>query len=114
MTAPVSVVRRFCPGARAVGGRETTLFAMVRFVADGSAGEHYNVVAGWAAPVGFWDQAEIDWTLALAKFDVPYFHMREFAHSIGPFAKWKGKEGTRRRFLETLAEIIRDRLLFGI
>jgi hypothetical protein len=93
----VSVLEDF---AKALGCREDTLFAMLRYVGDRSASAHYTVVAGWLAPVNLWEQMEIDWRLVLAKYDVPHFHMKEFAHSVGSFAKWRGQRnlsmGTRQ------------------
>ena len=70
-------------------------------------------VCGWLASVEQWEQFEYGWKLFLAKHDVPYFHMREFAHSVGPFTKWKGKEGTRRTFMRGAAEIIVDTIQRG-
>jgi hypothetical protein len=63
-------------------------------------------VAGWVASTESWKQFEIDWRIALASFDVPYLHMREFAHSLPPFEHFKGSEGKRAVFLSTLTEII--------
>ncbi len=100
--------------AKALGCREDTLFAMLRYVGDRSASAHYTVVAGWLAPVNLWEQMEIDWRLVLAKYDVPHFHMKEFAHSVGSFAKWRGQEGTRQNFLAELVDVISWRSLYGI
>jgi len=36
---------------------------------------------------------------------VPYFHMREFAPSVGVFKSWKGNEKKRRKFLSELLNI---------
>ena len=73
------------------------------------------VVSGWIASVTQWEQFEFDWKLFLAKYDVPYLHMNEYAHSVGPFKKWegKGKEGTRRNFIGDAAEIIRNTIQAG-
>jgi hypothetical protein len=74
---------------------------------------HMTFVCGWLAAAEQWKEFEYGWRLFLAKHDVPYFHMREFAHSVGPFAKWKGKEGTRRGFMRGAAEIIVDTIQRG-
>jgi len=74
---------------------------------------HMTFVCGWAANANQWKEFEYGWKLFLAKNDVPYFHMREFAHSVGPFAKWKGKEGTRRGFMRGAAQIIVDTIERG-
>ena len=70
-------------------------------------------LCGWIASVSEWQQFEFDWRLLLAKYDVPYLHMKEFVHSNGPFAKWKGKEGTRRKFISDAAEIVRSNTQYG-
>jgi hypothetical protein len=37
-----------------------------------------TLVAGIVSSAEQWAQWEIEWRLTLAKFNVPYFHMREF------------------------------------
>ncbi len=71
------------------------------------------IVSGWIASVAQWERFEFDWKLFLAKYDVPYLHMKEYAHSVGPFTKWKGKEGTRRNFINDAADIIRNTIQAG-
>jgi hypothetical protein len=73
----------------------------------------FTFVCGWTAAIPEWQQFEYDWKIFLAKYDVPYFHMREYAHSVGPFKKWKGKEGTRSNFMRTAASIICDTIQHG-
>lgn len=94
-----------------------TLFAMLTAYFDESHEDQFGMtfVCGWLASVEQWQRFEYDWKLFLAKNDVPYFHMEEFAHSIGPFAKWKNKseEGTRRKFMRTAADIIIDTIQRG-
>ena len=34
--------------------------------------------------------------MVLSDYDVPYFHMKEFAHSTGRFKRWKGREELRK------------------
>jgi hypothetical protein len=48
-------------------------------------------MAGYAAPSYLWGRFEVDWKLALARFNVPYFHMRGFTFCHGPYAEpsWK-------------------------
>lgn len=67
------------------------------------------VVAGYFAPVYCWERFEVDWKLALAKFNVPYFHMKEFTCGFGPFSesRW-ALESYRASFLATLASIIKN------
>jgi hypothetical protein len=82
---------------------------------DESHDERFRLmfICGWVATAEQWREFEYGWKLFLAKHDVPYFHMREFAHSRGPFAKWKGKEGTRRAFMQGAAQIIVDTIERG-
>lgn len=82
---------------------------------DESYDERFRLtfVSGWVAAVEQWQEFEYGWKLFLAKHDVPYFHMREFAHSVGPFAKWKGTEGPRRAFMRGAAQIIVDTVQRG-
>jgi hypothetical protein len=71
------------------------------------------VVCGWIADVNQWDGFEVDWKLFLIKNGVPYFHMKEFSHSVGPFAKWRGNETVRKQFSEDAWDIIRSRTRHG-
>lgn len=74
--------------------------------------EGFSVVCGWVSTVALWEQFEIDWKLFLASYDVPYFHHKEFSQSKPktPFAKWKGKEGTRKAFMRDALSIVRSRV----
>lgn len=82
--------------------------------ASGGPDQGIMVVAGWISSVAEWERFDADWRLLLAKYEVPYFHMKEFAHSKGPFESWRGKESKRRTFLSTACEIIRDRVLASL
>ena len=92
------------------------LFDMLTAYCDASGGPDHGlmVVAGWISTVAQWDRFDADWRLLLARYDLPYFHMKEFAHSKGPFEAWKGEEGKRRTFLSTACEIIRNYILASI
>ncbi len=72
-----------------------------------------TVVSGWVASTAAWERFDTDWRILLAQYEVPYFHMREFAHSVGPFAKWKGEENKRANFLRKSVDIIRACALHG-
>lgn len=78
--------------------------------AGGGSQDGFTVVCGWVSTVALWEQFEIDWKLLLASktYNVPYFHMKEFSQSTGPFKKWKGNETKRRLFLADASRIIRD------
>jgi hypothetical protein len=75
---------------------------------DASKDSAMMLVAGYVSTVEEWAQFEMAWKLTLAKFDVPYFHMKEFTAKQGPLThpKWKS-ESYRAAFLSDLAQIIR-------
>ena|SRR5882672_3213114 len=68
----------------------------------------FTFVAGYAASIAEWNSFEVDWKLFLAKFQVPYLHMKWFSQSTNCYTKWKGKENEpiRSRFMGMAAEII--------
>src|SRR5207302_8550496 len=55
-------------------------------------------------------QFEAAWRAVLADFSVPYLHMKEFAHSVGAFAEWKGNESRRASFLGSLVGVMKRNL----
>jgi hypothetical protein len=67
-------------------------------------------MAGFIAPVGQWAVFERDWKNALDQFGVTRLHMREFAHSVGQYAGWKGDEARRRQFLARLIAEVKVRV----
>jgi hypothetical protein len=71
-------------------------------------------VAGWVSKGPRWSTFDADWRIALASFNVPYLHMREFAHSTGPFSSWRGQESKRIGFLQTLIDVIGSSVDCGI
>lgn len=83
---------------------------------DASIGkkEGVTIVAGWLSTIAEWEQFDIDWRLLLAQYDAPYFHMKEFAHSMGAFKDWKGKEVRRANFLRKAVGIIKDHVRYGV
>ncbi len=78
---------------------------------DEAIEKDFTVVCGWVSDVNGWEGFEVDWTLFLAKYEVPYFHMKEFAQFKGPFAKWKDNETRRRQFLSDALDIAQSRTL---
>lgn len=80
----------------------------------GGAEHKFIVVAGYVSSVAQWLVFESDWKILLAKYQVPYLHMKEFAHFKGPFKKWEHQPGTRAHFLRTAADIINSNVNFGI
>jgi hypothetical protein len=77
---------------------------------DASGGKEHPIVivAGYLSTVGKWKRFDTEWRKILKRkeFNVPYFHMNEFAHSTGAFADWKGNEQRRRRFIDALIGVI--------
>jgi hypothetical protein len=59
-------------------------------------------MGGLLAPATGWETFERKWKRALKEFDVPYFHMKEFAHSTNVFEDWKGREIIRRKLFSKL------------
>lgn len=53
-----------------------------------------------------WLELEEKWAEVLQTFDLPYFHMNEFAHSEGVFKSWKGDEERRRSIYGELWRLI--------
>lgn len=78
------------------------------FDASGGAEHSYVIVAGYVSTVARWKRFDREWWKVLRRkeFDVPYFHMKEFAHSVGAFSGWKDDEHRRRRFLGALIGVI--------
>ena len=65
-------------------------------------------VGGYIAHESRWAEFERRWRAALDVNGVPALHMKEFAHSTGPFKDWKGNEPKRSSFLADLVAIIND------
>jgi hypothetical protein len=72
-------------------------------------------VAGWATTCASWRDIEGKWNAVLERpeFAVHYLHMKEFAHSGGPFKDWKENEHKRANFIAALADVIRKSDLIG-
>lgn len=72
--------------------------------ADPIAGTY---VGGFVSSVESWGKFEIDWRLALAGYDIPYFHMKDFVAKQRQFSdpKWKS-EKYRATLIATLIEVM--------
>ena|SRR5437016_4805627 len=77
---------------------------------QGSDKEGALVVAGVVATEDKHIQFEAAWRAVLGDFSVPYLHMKEFAHSVGAFAEWKGNESRRASFLGSLVGVMKRNL----
>lgn len=82
--------------------------------ASGGRDTGFMAVAGFVADVRKWEVFEGSWRLVLAKFDLPYFHMKEFAPSRGPFESWKGQETKRANLLRDLIQVVHETADFWI
>jgi hypothetical protein len=91
---------------------EKGLFAMLTCYHDEAGGDDHAfiIVSCFVASVNQWNQFEDDWRIFLASHDVPYLHMKEFAHFKGPFAKFEKQEGTRKKFIAQASAIMCDRI----
>ena len=74
--------------------------------ASGSEDSAVFVVAGFVAPESAWKDFRREWQDRLDRDSLPYFHMREYAHSVGPWKSWKGDERRRRTLYCDLMSII--------
>ncbi len=70
-------------------------------------------VGGFVSTEDKWLKFETEWNRVLKDFDVPYLHMKEFAHSTGAFKEWKGKEELRREFIIALLKVTKKRVHKG-
>jgi hypothetical protein len=65
-------------------------------------------VGGFLANDDQWARFEDIWKANLETFGLPYLHMKEFAHFVGPFVVFKDNEEDRIRFIEGCVSSIRD------
>jgi len=82
---------------------------------DAAGGDDHGfiVVSGWVSSLTNWLSFLGGWRTVLAEYHVPYFHMKEFSQSKGPFASWKGNEEKRARFLSSLVGVIKSNVEYG-
>ncbi len=73
--------------------------------------ERICCIAGCLSPLKAWEELEQEWQLVLARFGAPYLHMKEYAHSKGPFAKWRNDPSTRKAFLSALIDTMDKHVL---
>jgi hypothetical protein len=71
-------------------------------------------LAGYITTAKKWRKFEKLWKQTLVRYKVPYLHMKEFAHNIDPFEKFKDKEEDRRQFIQSLVNIMEETSLRGI
>jgi len=68
------------------------------------------VVVGLLSTVKKWLKFEREWERVLEEFEAPYLHMKEFAHSVGPFATWKNDDAKRAGFIGSLIKVLKRRV----
>ena len=77
----------------------------------------YIVAAGLLSDAARCDRFNVRWREILRESDVPYSHMKEYAHSRGPFVKWKSDtkefEPERQKFLGNLCAAAKDFSLYS-
>ena len=81
---------------------------------DEALDHRFTVVCGLLASTFEWERLLIDWRLLLASYNLPYFHMKEFAQSKKVCKKWERAPGIRARFVHQATEIIRDVVEHGV
>jgi len=69
---------------------------------------YFTGIGGLIALAERWEHFGMRWRTILTEYDVPYSHMKDFAHSTGPFRKWKSAckefEEQRQGFLGKLCD----------
>jgi len=75
--------------------------------ASGKEEDPIIAVGGVIARTDEWLKFEPKWNAVLKEFGVPYFHMREFAHSVEAYkVGWKKNEIKRKAFVDALVKVI--------
>lgn len=72
----------------------------------------YYAVAGFIGSDYQWQELERLWRDALAAFGAPYMHMREFAHSKGPFTGWE--KGPREGLMAAVVAALKESRLTAV
>jgi hypothetical protein len=70
------------------------------------------VVAGFVATDKQWPHFERNWNDTLRQFGISLFHMKEFAHSVGEFSRFKQNKPDREFFLRQLLSHISVRVTY--
>ena len=93
--------------ARAVHRARDPLMAFIAYLdcsGDGTDASATVVsVGGYVAHESQWAEFERRWSEALKSARVDSLHMKEFAHSVGPFKDWKGEDEKRAARGESVA-----------
>jgi hypothetical protein len=60
-----------------------------------------------------WSKFEVDWSAVLRRFDVPYLHMREWAHPDNPVYKHLRATEPQALFFDSLVKVINDHIRYS-
>lgn len=90
--------------------------AMFSLYCDASGRDQTDLLAvsGFVASADKWLSFTKQWHLTLKEFDVKYFHMKEFAHSVGQFDGWKNDESKRQEFLVRVKDVIERHVQYWV
>jgi hypothetical protein len=67
------------------------------------------VACGWVSTVEQWEQFDENWRFVLAKFELPYFHMKSLRQYKGPFEQFKDNLPRETDLMTRLQGVIRVR-----
>jgi hypothetical protein len=82
------------------------LMAALEAYFDNSDGDTAIAFAGYVADVSQWRSFEAAWKAALDEFEVPYFHMKEFAKVDGVYAHLNKDHRRKAAFFCRLIDVI--------
>jgi hypothetical protein len=68
---------------------------------------NWVTLGGYLSNETRWEKFEAEWAANLADFELPYLHMKLFAHNLPPFERFKKDEAGRIKFLTNCIEIIK-------
>jgi len=69
-------------------------------------------VGGYMAPVRSWSKFSRDWRSVLNAEGIDVFHMTDFMDRERDFKTWKNQPERQRKFLQTLAKIVKRHVHF--
>jgi hypothetical protein len=71
-----------------------------------SASPGFYSMGMWVGPESAWERFDKAWRMVLDAFEILHLHMREYAHSLGPFKGW---EELQRRQLMTAVLLVLEK-----
>jgi len=75
---------------------------------EADVGPPVMVVSGFLTSAKRWCGFEKKWSKMLARFEIPYFRMTDFAQCTGPFKGWREREPDRRALIQSATAIISE------